>query len=468
MGTKARFIPLLFLLFVTLWLRLVNLGYSDYQGDELKALASPAAGQSLFDFLLEQKKGPTQFIASALIRLAHPTLENQFVTRLPFALAGIAAVYIFYRLVARHFGQRIAVMATLLLSINGLLVGLARIVQYQSFVILFSLLALYCFSLALQEQRWKILGIYAGMLCWAGAVLSHFDGIFIAPFALYLLACWYRAYPGLPAGRRLKHLLLPAALAALLLAAFYVPYLTSLRASTQQYWWLRISGEESEAGLPSSLFTFTLYNPLLAIYLYIGLGLMSLFRLRQVYPILLWFAFPWLVLERIVADPGTHIYTYLIPATILVAVGVDVCAELLGRLVGERLSRVSVYAGFGLAVLFLSAVSHLIFIDHTPEYPWKRAASFPGPSASRTCSTACGCSASHTTGAGKRSAPPWLNCRAPGTIRPMRASRLRVTSSPTSLTSTARAITSTSITRRAFATGWQTTRSATGPRNIRR
>ena len=135
---------------------------------------------------------------------------------------------------------------------------------------------------------------------------------------------------------------------------------------------------------------------------------MSLFRLRQVYPILLWIAFPWFILERIVADPGTHIYTYLIPATILVAVGVDVCAELLGRLVGERLSRVSVYAGFGLAVLFLSAVSHLIFIDHTPEYPWKRAASFPGPSASRTWSTACGCSASHTTGAGKRSAPPWL------------------------------------------------------------
>jgi len=371
MGTKARFIPLLFLLFVTLWLRLANLGYSDYQGDELKALASPAAGQSLFDFLLEQKKGPTQFIASALIRLAHPTLENQFVTRLPFAVAGIAAVYIFYRLVASHFGQRIAVMATLLLSINGLLVGLARIVQYQSFVILFSLLALYCFSLALQEQRWKILGIYAGMLCWAGAILSHFDGIFIAPFALYLLACWYRATPGLPAGRRLKHLLLPAALAAMLLAAFYIPYLTSLRASTQQYWWLRISGEESEAGLPSSLFTFTLYNPLLAIYLYIGLGVMSLFKLRQVYPILLWFAFPWLILERIVADPGTHIYTYLIPATILVAVGVDVCAELLGRLVGERLSRVSVYAGFGVAVLFLSAVSHLIFIDHTPEYPWE-------------------------------------------------------------------------------------------------
>ena len=167
MGTKARFIPLLFLLFVTLWLRLANLGYSDYQGDELKALASPAAGQSLFDFLLEQKKGPTQFIASALIRLAHPTLENQFLTRLPFALAGIAAVYIFYRLVARHFGQRIAVCATLILSINGLLVGLARIVQYQSFVILFSLLALFCFSLALQEQRWKIMGIYAGMLCWA-------------------------------------------------------------------------------------------------------------------------------------------------------------------------------------------------------------------------------------------------------------------------------------------------------------
>jgi len=82
---RPYLIPLACLILVTVWMRIANLGYSDYQGDEIKALATPLSGESLGEFLLEQRKGPVQFLVTYGIQLAHPSLSNQFLTRLPFA-----------------------------------------------------------------------------------------------------------------------------------------------------------------------------------------------------------------------------------------------------------------------------------------------------------------------------------------------------------------------------------------------
>lgn len=49
-------LPVTSLIFASLWLRLINLGYSNYQGDEIKALYRPQADQSMIDFLLNQRK----------------------------------------------------------------------------------------------------------------------------------------------------------------------------------------------------------------------------------------------------------------------------------------------------------------------------------------------------------------------------------------------------------------------------
>ena len=371
-SAKAIYLAtILCLVVVTLWLRLVNLGYSDYQGDEIKALATPASGQSLVQFLLEQRKGPTQFVISYGLQRIYPAMDNEFFTRLPFALAGALAIGVFYLLVELHFGKRIGLVAAILLSINGLMVGLSRIVQYQPLVILFSLLTLYFFSLAEKSRRWQVGGIYLGMVCWAAALLTHYDGIFIAPMAIVLLARWYRRKTDLPARLRVKHLLLPALLAILLLVIFYGPYVYALSGSTLSYFWLRIAGEGEQAGTPSSLFTFRLYNPLLAIYACLFFGALSVFRMRKLWSIWLWLLFPWLVLEVLLADPGTHIYAYVIPATILAAQGIDVCAVFASKLIKDQRSEVIIYAGAAGILAFLALVSHLIFIDHSPEYPWE-------------------------------------------------------------------------------------------------
>ena len=98
-GDKRKlvsYLPLLLLIAGLLWLRLVNLGYSDYQGDEIKALFLPQESQSLFDFLLVQRKGPVQFVVTYLIGFLDPAYQNQFLTRLPFAVASVLAAIIFY------------------------------------------------------------------------------------------------------------------------------------------------------------------------------------------------------------------------------------------------------------------------------------------------------------------------------------------------------------------------------------
>jgi 4-amino-4-deoxy-L-arabinose transferase-like glycosyltransferase len=321
MKEKIKYIPILYLIFITIWLRLVNLGYSDYQGDEIKALFLPASGQGLFDFLLHQRKGPTQFIITYLVYLLHPSYSNESLTRSPFALVGILTIYFFYRLVKLHYGRTVALYASLFLTVNGLFIGLMRIVQYQPFVMFFSILALYAFSLALLNENWQIKGMYLGMLFWAIALLTHYDGIYISPFILYLLYRWYSQRTYLSSRTKVKHLVLPFAGLVLLLVSYYGPFFLSAAKDSQAYWLSRATGLDQSAK-SSSMVTFRIYNPLFVIYIYLALGILSLVKIKKSFPIVLWFLFPWIILEVIISDPGTHIYGYLIPATILNAFGV--------------------------------------------------------------------------------------------------------------------------------------------------
>jgi hypothetical protein len=76
------------------------------------------------------------------------------------------------------------------MATNGILVGLSRIAQYQSFVILGGLLALYFFRKAANHPRFEVSGIYFGFMSWAVAILAHYDALLIAPMVVYLLWEW--------------------------------------------------------------------------------------------------------------------------------------------------------------------------------------------------------------------------------------------------------------------------------------
>ena len=360
---------LLFLIFITLWLRLVNLGYSDFQGDEIRALWLPAPGQGAMDFLYSQGRGPVQYLMVYLVKLVDPTYANQLLARLPFTLAGILAVYFFYRLARMQFGSQVALYASLFMACNGLFVGLMRIVQYQPFVMLFSILALYCFARAGQDERWKVKGIYAGFLAGAAGIFAHYDGVFIAPFAIYLLYQWYQHWEDLPKATRWRTLVVPAALSALLLAAYFVPYLIRLPIGIQDYWAERFTGEEQTGLLPSSIYTFQLYNPLLGLPLYAVLGTLSLIHFKKALPVVAWMALPWAFMEFFIYQPGTHIYAYVLPLALLAGIGVAALEDLVSWLTGMPWEDWLNAVWIPMLFVSLAAISHLIFVDHTPEYP---------------------------------------------------------------------------------------------------
>lgn len=376
MKPNFKLVPLLILVFITVWFRLVHLGYSSYEADEQKALYLPRPNQTLVDFLLEQRKGPVQFLVTYLARYLSPEYENTYITRLPFAIAGILAVYFFYRLLSIHYGGKIALYGSILLSVNGLIVALTRVVQYQGFVMLFTISALYAFSLASKEERWRITGIYLGMFLWAGGMLTHYDAIFIAPFAGYLVYQWYWKWNSLEKSTKRWHLGLSIMGSFLIVASFYIPLFFSVSNATLDYWQYRVTGVSETLPPSSSIFIFRLYNPLLVLEVYFLLGILSLLKIRQNWPVVLWFLFPLVVLEGLIQEPGTHIYAYVIPATILAGFGVQVIKEIynktLKRLIPNKPVRSTLFL-FLLLVLFggLTSLSQVMFIDHPPEYPWE-------------------------------------------------------------------------------------------------
>lgn len=392
------------------FLRFTNLGYSDYQGDEIKALFLPDAGQSISDFLLTQRKGPVQFVITWLLKFFDLDYSNEFFMRLPFAIAGTLAVYFLYNFLKIHFGRKTAFLASFFVAVNGFFIAFSRIVQYQSFVILFMVLALYMFTLAAKSKVWSIKGIYLGFIFWALSILSHYDGIFIFPFVLYLLGLWvknqvlgFEALIKFGSIRKLKHLIYAGLIFTALLAVFYIPFIFNIDAGTQSYWQGRLSGTGGK--ISNSRYLFSVYQPIYVIHIYVILFIFGLMHLIQttIMPMIFskafrgpaqylmfmflakdffkavaltfWFLVPFVFLEGIVNIPGTHIYTYLLPAAVFMAFGVLFLEDLafaIGRYIYDRRNvwEFAVLAGITVVMIFMYLQSVFIFVDHAKEYPW--------------------------------------------------------------------------------------------------
>ncbi len=388
---------LVVLMGIATWLRLVNLGYSDYQGDEIKALFRPAEGQSISDFLLSQRKGPLQFVVTFLMKYPTHDYLNRLLLRLPFALAGILAVLVFYRLVRLHFGRRISFFAGFFMAINGFFIAFSRIVQYQSFVIWLSLEALYQLSLAKNKPQESQKHIWKGLVAWALSILFHYDGVFITPFVAYLFIEWcinYNKTQKLNLKNILRFWGIPAVVSLGMLLSFYVPFALHLTASTKNYWKGRIN--DSGVKISSSRYLFSLYQPIYAVHIYmiiacLGIGYSALrlarglkrrgldvkpwlsdARTRLYLGVGLWLALPLTFMEGYVYVPGTHIYAYIIPGFIFIALGIAVIQDLLEITLSKiAFSQIIFWSGMGAIMLFLFAQANQVFVDHSKEYPWE-------------------------------------------------------------------------------------------------
>jgi 4-amino-4-deoxy-L-arabinose transferase-like glycosyltransferase len=412
--------PFVVLLLLTVALRLVNLGYSEFQGDE--GVIMVRAAQALEgddDALFMHQKGPVEILLPLATWRLSGTID-EFWARLPFAWAGILGVLAVVLLGRRLFDRRAGWLAGWLMAISGYHVAFGRIVQYQSVVLLgtaVALLALWRWSQG-DRDRWLLAA--AALLAFAG--LCHYDAVMALPPALYLIA--RRLSPLRFTFDVSRPIVAAFLLGLLILSTFYLPYALSPNfGKTVGY----LSGERIGSGGPlydnlgSSFVLTTVYNstwyvgglilllvgtsvtafrgrgrfwPLAlvaaalvssalsggAVVPFVALGLWwgSVLVARPVPPSVrmawIWFGVPFLFFHFLVWDPRTHVLN-LFPGACLVAgfalSRVYEWAKVARRGSGDHGPRVRAEWGWQVASLaVLGVMSYYpvwMFVSHTPE-----------------------------------------------------------------------------------------------------
>lgn len=358
---------LFIILFLAFFLRFAGLGFSNFYGDETKTFylnkTIPAT-----KFLLDQRKGPVQFGAAWTMEKLTGGYDP-FFTRLPFAWAGFLSILVFYLIVDRLFEYKSALIASILFGLNGFLIAFSRSVQYQSFLILFGLLAVYFAILYYQageESRKHYLvlsGLFLGL-----AYLSHYDAVFFDIVVAFifikkLVTNW----------KLLKEIMIYFLIPAVgLPALFYVPYVIYgyYFSNTFNYLSRRLIGLEYAKNV--SWYTFWVYNPSL-IWPLLSLFFMPFFIKRNNWErnlILFWFLVPFVTFQFIITNPGTHIIHYVIPLLIIVSLGITDLYELLPRKIYQQVFLALLLAGF--SWIFITDLKAYVPAFNTG-YPWKDA-----------------------------------------------------------------------------------------------
>lgn len=201
--------------------RFGNLGYAEFQGDEARlALRAAEIIQGYEGALFVHKKGPVEILLPTVIYVLTGHL-TETTARLPFALANFTAIFAMFTLGRRLFGAVAGWVAALVIALDGYLIAFGRVVQYQSIVLLMTvLLVLLLVRLSRQPQALTRYLVLAALLFTTG-LLAHYEVLLAGLPALFLL--WQigcRVGPW----ALVRAALLPAMISAVLLGSFYLPF----------------------------------------------------------------------------------------------------------------------------------------------------------------------------------------------------------------------------------------------------
>ncbi len=436
---RHAYVPLLAILLLGGMLRLTTLAVTEFQGDETRALLRTVGvvhGQE--EILLLHKKGPIELLLPAG-PLAVTGQLSEGIARMPFALAGMGVLlgtYLLSRtMLSDHPGDSgwskatiAGLIAATILALDGFLIGFARIVQYQSVVMLMMIGALWCgwrfYTGGPYAQRYLIGA--AGLT--AVGLLAHYDGIFVVPALVWLVLAggWRRGWRGMQWVRQLAGAIL---IGAGLLASFYLPFVLheNFRDITATYLSQRLDrqvGTAVETAMGTALRDYyrlaSFYNTIyqmnwLALMLATGLiiwlwrygrprllrgvligsllvacaiqvwlpdhagwaGLFFALPLAGLilFPatppmlrtLLIWFSAAFLAESFLIADPRTHFYTMFGAAALLIGL---TTVEILAWLRQQRMIWPQILVVFSGVAVVLLAVPHayLAFVRLTPEY----------------------------------------------------------------------------------------------------
>jgi len=358
---------LVLVFFLLSLLHIIHLGYSEDIPDEGIIINTlKHQGGFSWGFLLNQRKGPLQFLVSLVPYLFSKNVYNEFLFRLPYSLASIFSLVFFYLFVREYSKDKyIALVSAYVLGINGFLVAFGRVMQYQSLNLLFSSLSIYLFS-----KKKYILGTpFFGL-----SLLSHWDALLVLPIIIYLVIRDFS----------FKNILKIILTTCLVVLPFIIPYTQHylLNRENQKYFSARVSLEENfslstiQLKISDYVFKTNLYNPFLflitlllislfSVFLFINKGKNNFIDKKDLIALWIWFISIFLVFIFLVKSAGTHVYNLYLPLSILCGYG--------GISVSKVIEFKNIYITLIMlwfVFLYIQALS--IFVDVKNEYPFEQ------------------------------------------------------------------------------------------------
>lgn len=358
---QKAFSAFLIVIFISLvWLRLGNLGYSDYIPDETTVMDHYKKNGPVLDlgYLAKQRKGPMQWLVVLTTNFVYRDVFNELVFRLPFALANILSIIFFYKFLEAHTKNRnIAALGAFLFGVNGFMIAFGRIIQYQSLNLLFSSISLYLFARFLREGDTRFC-LY-GTIFFVFSLLSHWDAVFILPYIIYVFL----------KRQNLRLVIYSLFLTIILFAPFLIPFAVFNYFSGEQHedYFSNRLGLRNELNLSQVRFKNTLYNPLLFFEFSLVFLAISLIWVRKYLIFWIWFVVSLGVFAFFAKTPGTHVYNLIVPLIILMAASYVELTNLMPK--DYRIIPLGLIFVIG-GLLYYQ--SYLIFVDLDKNYPWEK------------------------------------------------------------------------------------------------
>lgn len=403
---------------IVVGLRVTNLNYSEFQGDEATVVMRAArALEGDNAILFQHKKGPAELtLIMGSWRLTG--ILNEWMARLPFTWAnvlGLVGVFLFCR---RLSDPRLGGVTVGLLAIEGYLVAFGRIVQYQSLAFALSTLGLLCLLAYYVAGHSSLIVVGACLL--SGGLLAHYDAILALPAGLLLIGArlWSNRKEIRPT---MGSITIAVFVGLVLIGLFYVPFLqTPSVAPTASYITGRVGGAlynnlrgtfilgavyDSVYYLILVLLAFTitllttwakwcragwaiggiLFVATMTAVVWPELWLVGDTSLVWIpFGVLLlgallapdqsmakraawvWFGVPSMVYLFFVAVPRTHVHTFFTAWVILAGMGLIEIARWLST--RSRVVRWSAHALGVVLYALCGCYAIIMFVDHTPEY----------------------------------------------------------------------------------------------------
>jgi hypothetical protein len=367
--SKKHWLALGAIVLIALFLRLTNLGYKEFQGDEgtiMVRAASILTGDENEIFL--HQKGPVEILLPAATWALAGTIDDYW-SRLPFTWAGLLEVVAIYWLARIWFGRKAGVVAGLLFALGGFGIAFSRIVQYQNLVMLWSTLALLAATRYRGCGRQRYLLLASAFL--AAGLLAHYDAILVLPAVLWIL-CGRLCRPD---QARLKPIATSLLLGIVVVGVFYLPFALSPNAGRTIDYLLAdrvtVSDNTSLFGWNGQVVwrMMTFYNSIWYVLgtLLLGVvGLIRSLRQRREFAATIYVIVPIFFYLIIVGDPRTHVYTIVPGAVILAGYGASEIWEAIRRRENKVLSIASMITAAIWLILVLIYPT-LMFVDINTE-----------------------------------------------------------------------------------------------------